>query len=172
MPDARQYGKTNWLELDYAPSLAADKISIYQTMSLPSDGEILLTGVSGTNLIRLPMSAGRSVPGAAQLKEFSFVLTGEPVKTVRLNFGKTPPYSIAIDAVQISGPSGSAWASDARASSDNSAQASSYGRSSSGDESTESLRAELLITAWSENWLAYTPFDAVVLNAADFNSMP
>ena len=172
MPDARQYGKTNWLELDYAPSLAADKISIYQTMSLPSDGEILLTGVSGTNLIRLPMSAGRSVPGAAQLKEFSFVLTGEPVKTVRLNFGKTPPYSIAIDAVQISGPSGSAWASDARASSDNSAQASSYGRSSSGDESTESLRAELPITAWSENWLAYTPFDAVVLNAADFNSMP
>ena len=172
MPDGRQYGKTNWLELDYATPLAADKISIYQTMSFPTDGEILLTGVSGTNLIRVPMSAGRFVPGAAQSTEFSFALTGEPVKTVRLNFGKTPPYNIAIDAVEISGPSGSAWASDARASSDNSAQSSSYGRRGSEDESTESLRAELPITAWSENWLAYTPFDAVVLDAADFNSMP
>lgn len=47
MPDTREYGKTNWLELDYTPPLAADKISIYQTMSLPTDGEILLTGVSG-----------------------------------------------------------------------------------------------------------------------------
>ena len=172
MPDTREYGKTNWLELNYTPPLAADKISIYQTMSLPTDGEILLTGVSGTNLVRLPMSAGRSVPGAAQLTEFSFTLTGEPVKTARLNFGKTPPYNIAIDAVQISGPSGSAWASDARASSDNSAQASSYSHGGSQEESTESLRAESPVSAWSESWLAYTPFDTVVLDAADFGSMP
>ncbi len=172
MPDTREYGKTNWLELDYTPPLAADKISIYQTMSLPTDGEILLTGVSGTNLVRLPMSAGRSIPGAAQLTEFSFALTGEPVKTARLNFGKTNPYNIAIDAVQISGPSGSAWAADARASSDNSAQAASYSHSGSQDDSTESLRAESPVSAWSESWLAYTPFDTVVLDAADFGSMP
>jgi len=172
MPDTREYGKTNWLELDYATPLAADKISIYQTMSLAPDGEIVLSGLSGTNLVRLPMSAGRSVPGAAQLTEFSFALTGESVKAVRLNFGKTPPSNIAIDAVQLSGPSGNAWASDARASSDNSAQASSYGRRGSENESTESLRAELPLAAWSENWLAYTPFDAVVLDAADFGSMP
>ena len=82
------------------------------------------------------------------------------------------PGNIAIDAVQISGPSGSAWASDARASSDNSAQASSYSHGGSQEESTESLRAELPVSAWSENWLAYTPFDAVVLDAADFGSMP
>lgn len=172
MPDTRKYRETNWLELDYATPLAADKIGIYQTMSLPPNGEILLTGVSGTNLILLHMSAGKSVPGAAQLTEFSFTLTREPVKSVRLNFGKTPPYNIAIDAVQLSGPSGSAWAADARASSDNSAQAASYSHSGSQDESTESLRAESPVSAWSENWLAYTPFDAVVLDEADFNSLP
>jgi hypothetical protein len=172
MPDTREYGKTNWLNLDYVPPLAANKISIYWMSPLPPTGEILVTGVSGTNLVRLPMAAGRSVPGAARVTEFSFALTGEPVKTVRLNFEKAPPYNIGIDAVQISGPSGSAWAADAQASSDNSAQASSYGRGAPGDESTEGLRAELPVPAWSENWLAYTPFDAMVLDAADFNSMP
>ena len=39
---------------------------------------------------------------------------------------KLPPFNIAVDAVEISGPSGTQWASDARASSDNSASASSY----------------------------------------------
>ena len=28
------------------------------------------------------------------------------------------------------------------------------------------------VSEWSENWLAYTPFDAVVLDAADLSSMP
>ena len=88
------------------------------------------------------------------------------MKTVRLNFGRTPPYSIAIDAVQISGPAGSQWASDARASSDNSASASAYAGQRERD-TVESLRAESPVSEWSENWLAYSPFDAIVLNATD-----
>jgi len=171
MPDTREYGKTNWLELDYATPLVVDKIRIYHTSSTPPTGEIRVTGVSGTNLLRLPLSAGRPVPGVMQAMEFSFAMTGETVKTIRLDFGPTPPYDIGIDAVEISGPAGSAWAAQARASSDNSAQASSYTRGSPEDDSTESLRAELPVPAWSENWLAYTPFDAIVLDAADFDSM-
>ena len=58
------------------------------------------------------------------LQETEFSITNaEPVRTVRLDFGKTPPINIAIDAVEISGPGGTQWASDARASSDNSASA-------------------------------------------------
>jgi hypothetical protein len=38
-------------------------------------------------------------------------------------------------------------------------------------DSVESLRAESPVSDWSENWLAYSPFDAVVLNAADLGSM-
>jgi hypothetical protein len=33
------------------------------------------------------------------------------------------------------------------------------------------LRAESPVSEWSENWLAYSPFDAVILNAADMSSM-
>jgi hypothetical protein len=139
---------------------------------MPS-GSIVLMGASGTNIARMPMSSGNSSSsGSGWVVNFSFPATAEPVKTVRLNFDKTPPYSIGIDAVAVSGPSGSAWASDARASSDNSSQAASYSAGRSQSDATESLRAELPVPEWSENWLAYTPFDAMVLNAADFNSMP
>ena len=173
MPDTREYGKTNWLELDYAPPQTVDRISIYSTQPSPHSGSVELMGVSGTNIARIPMSSGRSTSiGSGWVTDFSFPATAEPVKTVRLNFDKTPPYSLAIDAVSVSGLSGNAWASDARASSDNSAQASSYSSGSSRADTIESLRAELPVTDWSENWLAYTPFDAMVLNAADFNSMP
>jgi hypothetical protein len=84
----------------------------------------------------------------------------------------TAALQIAIDAVEISGPGGSQWAADARASSDNSASAALSGPAAPPRRSTESLRAESPVSEWSENWLAYTPFDAMTLNAADLNSMP
>ncbi|MGA2853693.1 MAG: hypothetical protein ABSE90_06155 [Verrucomicrobiota bacterium] len=174
MPDTRRGGQTNWLELDYATPQTVDKIFIYNTQSPSSSGFVELVGVSGTNVARIPMASGRSTSsGSGWTTEFLFASTSVPVKTVRLNFEKAPPYNIAIDAVQISGPSGSQWAADARASSDNSASAGSYtrGRGMNAD-SVESLRAESPTSEWSDNWLAYSPFDAVVLNAADMSSMP
>ncbi|HEX3857124.1 MAG TPA: hypothetical protein VHY30_07510 [Verrucomicrobiae bacterium] len=173
MPDTRRGGQTNWLALDYTPQ-AVDKIRIYCTLSVPTSGEILLTGISGTNVAHIPMSSGRtSGTGyrSGMVPEFSLPITSEPVKTVTLNFGKIPPYNIAIDAVEISGPSGNAYAYDARANSDNSASAASYAPGSVNADSVESLRAESPVSEWSENWLAYSPFDAVVLNAADLSSM-
>ncbi|MGH7993622.1 MAG: hypothetical protein ACREDQ_08905, partial [Limisphaerales bacterium] len=173
VPDERRYGKTNWLELDYAPPQMVDKISIYSTQAPSPLGSIVLIGTNGTNVARLPMSSARSSSsGSSWIADFSFPVTTAAVKTVRLNFDRTPPYSIGIDAVAISGPAGSAWAADARASSDNSAQVSSYASGASSPDVTESLRAELPVAEWSENWLAYTPFDAIALNAADFNGMP
>jgi len=173
-PDTRGYGRTNWLELDYAPPQKVDKISIYSTQAPSPLGSVVLIGANGTNIASMPISSGKSTSsGSGWVVDFSFPATAEPVKTVRLSFDKTPPYSIGVDAVAISGPAGSAWASDARASSDNSAQASLYSSSSGGSpDATESLRAELPVPEWSENWLAYTPFDAMALNAADFNAMP
>lgn len=175
IPDTRHPGETNWLELDYTKPFPIDKIRVYETRTFGSGGEICLTGISGTNLARIPMSSGKTSSGGfggSWITDFSFPLTSEPVKTVRLDFGTILPSAIAIDAVEISGPAGRAWAAEARASSDNSAQASSYTHGGSEDDSTESLRAELPVPAWSENWLAYTPFDAIVLDAADFDSMP
>jgi hypothetical protein len=174
MPDIRRPRQTNWLELVYATPQTVDKIVIYNTQSPSVSGFVELVGVSGTNVAKIPMASGRSTTsGSDWTTEFLFASTSVPVKALRLNFEKEPPYNIAIDAVQISGPAGSQWASDARASSDNNASAGSYtrGRGMNAD-SVESLRAESPVSEWSDNWLAYSPFDAVVLNAADMRSMP
>ena len=173
MPDTRSYGRTNWLELDYATPQTANKIIVRNMQPLRgAAGAVVLIGASGTNLARIAMSSGsESSPGSGWEMEFSFPTTSEPVKTVRLDFAKTQPHMIAIDAVQIAGPSGSQWASAARASSDNSASAASYGASSGAADAVESLRAESPVSEWSDNWLAYTPFDAVVIGAGDLSAM-
>ena len=132
----------------------------------------MLTGVSGTNVARVLSPIRNSSSGRGFIVEYEFSAKSDPVKTLHLDFGKMYPGSIAIDAVEISGPSGSQWASDARASSDNSASASSYAPGRANPDSVESLRAESPVSEWSDNWLAYSPFDAVVLNAADMSSMP
>jgi hypothetical protein len=174
MPDTRSYGRTNWLELDYATPQIINRIVIRDPQAPSVSGVILLTGITGTNVARIPMSSAHvSSASTGWDIEFTFPDTAEQVRTIRLDFGKAPPHTIAVDAVQIAGPTGAQWASDAHASSDNSASAPSYSSSgSSGPETVESLRAESGIPDWSDNWLAYTPFDAVVLNGADLATMP
>ena len=173
MPDVREYGKTNWLELDYAVPQTVDHLTLYDTMRPASTGSILLMDAAGTNLNAIPMVSGKKTSsGSGWVEDYSFPASTGLVKTVRLDFGRTTPYSIGIDAVSISGPAGVAWASDARASSDNSAQASSYSPGGTTPDTIESLRSELPVAEWSESWLAYTPFDAMALNPADCNTMP
>ena len=173
MPDTRSYGRTNWLELDYSPPQLANNIVVYGAQSLPGSGKIVLIGASGTNLATLSMtSGGSSYRSSGWQTDFSFPPTKEPVKTVRLDFGKAPPHNCSIDAVQITGPTGSQWASDAHASSDNSASASSYAPGSFNADAVQSIRAESPVSEWSENWLAYSPFDAIVVNEADFGALP
>ncbi|HTV43554.1 MAG TPA: hypothetical protein VMF08_23525 [Candidatus Sulfotelmatobacter sp.] len=172
MPDTRLYRQTNWLELDYATPQLVNKIVVYNGQFRHMQGDITLIGMQGTNIARIPMSTGRqSRSGPGWLEEYDFKTTTVPVKTVHLDFGRTLSYNIAIDAVQISGPSDSQWASNARASSDNSAMAGAYAGGRSYDDPVESLRAETAATEWSETWLAYSPLDAVVLGEADMASM-
>jgi hypothetical protein len=179
MPDTRRGGETNWLELDFSTPQTMNQIIVYSIQPSISSGFISLVGISGTNVATISMASGHASStssgwpsgptSSGWITEFSFPTTTEQVKTIQLNFGRTPPYNIAIDAVQVSGPAGSQWAAATRASSDNSASASSYG--ARGD-SVECLRAESPVSEWSENWLAYSPFDAVVINATDLSSMP
>lgn len=119
------------------------------------------------------MSGGRSSsPGGGWQSEFTLPDTKAPVKKIRLDFGKYSPHSISVDAVQIAGPTGDQWASDARASSDNSASAPSYLPGGSSADSVQSIRAESSVAEWSGNWLAYTPFDVIVMSAADLGALP
>jgi hypothetical protein len=168
MPDATAPGETNWLELDYATAQPASKISVYNTISAGLSGSIYLLGLEGTNLVTIPLRSGKSTrTGTGWVMEYDLPATSVPVRTVRLDFGTSLPNSIGIDAVQISGPGGSQWAEDARASSDNSAQAAGWGMPR---QPVNALRAESPVAGWSELWLAYSPFDAVVLEAADISS--
>lgn len=161
----------HWIELNYNPPLIADRIRIYGPRA-PSftDGTVTLTGVSGTNLVVIPVSSKAPTTagsgGVSKYREFSFPVTAEPVQTVRLEFGFA---SDGIDAVELVGPSGNAWAADAHASSYYSASAHSY---SSGYNERFCLRAELPVTEWSEHWLAYSPYDAVLVSSADLRAMP
>lgn len=172
MPDVRSYGRTNWLELDYSVPQMVNRVYVHDMQYRSGMGEVVLIGASGTNVARLPMSAGRTTStGSGWNTEYPFPTNNEPVKTVRLEFVKTPPSSIAIDAVQISGPGGSQWAADARASSDNSASGSRYRSGGAMVDEVETIRAESPVPEWSENWLAYSPFDAVVVSGADVGAM-
>ena len=167
MPDMRTYGRSNWLELDYSTPQPVNKVVIKEMQYHPGMGQVILIGTGGTNIVRMPMSAGHtSSTGPGWDTYFDFPTNSEPVKTVRLDFGKTPPSTIAIDAVQISGPAGIQWASDARASSDNSASGARY-RPGGASEEVNTIRAESPVSEWSENWLAYTPFDAIVVSGPD-----
>jgi len=171
MPDPSLGRTTNWLELDYATPQIVNQIAIYQTQSPVTDGWIKLVGVSGATVAMIDMSAGLTRYGSPDsMAEYNLPQTGDPVKTVRLEFGKgTPPFRIAIDAVSLSGPSGTQWAAAARASSFSTVR---YRPAGAAVEAVECIRAESPVPEWSENWLAYSPFDAVVVNQSDVAGMP
>ena len=172
VPDTRAYGLTNWLELDYATPQMVGRVVVFGARAPTLSGSLVLMGVSGTNMANVSLSSGTSRrSGSGWETVFLVPVTSQPAKTVRLDFGNAPPYNIAIDAVEISGPAGNQWASDARASSDNSAAAASYAPGGAPADEVESLRAESPVSEWSENWLAYTPFDAIVLSVGDMGAM-
>jgi len=162
----------HWLELDYDPPVTASQLRICEATTYSGGGgTVKLIGISGTNLLTEAMTSGvRTSSGhrrTSSPRAFTFTQTVEPVKTVRLDFGSTSAYKIGIDAVELTGPSGSAWASEARASSSRSP--GSYG--SPGHDTRYCLRAELPISEWPDQWLAYSPYDAIALSGDDIALM-
>jgi hypothetical protein len=172
MPNNGRRGVTNWLELEFSTPQPVSHIAIYQTQSPVVDGTITLQGTAGTNLASIAMSTGRSTAASAGwVQEFDLPAPQLAVKTVRLTYGsRVQPFAISVDAVQISGAGGSQWAADARASSDNSAAGMRMRPGGSTPDEVQCLRAESSVAEWSENWLAYSPFEAVVLNQEDLAS--
>lgn len=172
MPNQRLGSTTAWLELDYATPQTVSNVTVYCNPTPAFDGSLILIGTSGTNLTRLPFATAATDSSRSTnpnwLKTFSLPETTEPVKSVRLEFDRSTARNIAIDAVEINGSKERQWAANARASSDNRAVGARYGKA----EGIVGLRAEAPITEWSENWLAYTPFDVVALHQKDLADMP
>jgi hypothetical protein len=161
-----------WLELDYATPQPVTTVKIFSPNQLRAGGYLNLISAGGTNVARIPLAAGvASSATTGWLLQFSAPTNATPVKTVRLEFENTPPSFIAVDALEISDAKGAQYASDARASSDNSWSFTSGYRGGS-PANSQCLRAESSVPDWSKNWLAYTPFDMVALDQADLNTIP
>lgn len=157
-----------WLELDYSSSQPAKGLRIYFTTTIPPGVQIDIKGATGTNLFHTNVSS-RSVGQFGHL-DVDFAPTAEPAKTVRLEFSPSASPSIGVDAVELIGPSGNAWATSGRASTE---ATGAYGTSSSSTlPSYTLLRCELPIPEWSDSWLSYTPYDAVTLSATDLRTLP
>ncbi len=178
------HGGNQWLELDFAPPLAADGLQIFLPYLHPSSiTEIMLKNAKGSDIRTVPppthgmVSIPTKGPSKAPPKpamnrmsaKTSFPITAEPVKTVRITFNVS--YGLNwVDAVELSGGTNRAWASAARAS-------SSYANGTGGPHARmtnphELLRAELDPAQWSEHWITYSAFDVVLLPQADFMRMP
>ena len=167
MPDPGSPGP-QWIELDYANSRPANRVRIFSTMPLPPGTQLTLKGASGTNLYSTNLPTWSPRRGMTEQVDFS--QTTQDVKTVRLEFRAGFNGSIGIDAVELSGPGGTTWASAARASSEASGVYSGA-PTMPGGQRRGLLRMELPMSEWSDSWLSYTPYDAIALSAADVKAL-
>ena len=172
-----------WLELDF-PALRARGVHIYETENPGSVAEVVLFNTNGLQIAQVS-TAGHSRSQGRSIA-VGFPLTAEPVGRVRLNLGprRSGVGPSPIDAVLLVGQSKNTWATEARASSFLDAgsfrssgmppgMARRYGLSASAPESRYKLvRTELDPAQWSDHWLAYTAYDAILLTAKDHAAMP
>jgi len=108
-------GGKEWLELGYATPLVANRVTIHETcaagcvvaVELMDDGGTWRTAWSGTDPLT---SAGPF--------EVRFATTSAPIRRVRVTLDTTRSSGWnEIDAIELAGPDGAAWAADAHASS-------------------------------------------------------
>ncbi len=177
-------GGKEWLELDFTPAFAADGLEIFTpTFYTGSVTEISLRNEKGVEIKNVPPPSHATTTLAAPIKgsgktpprpslgrtsaKTSFPITTETVKTVRITFDTSHGLSW-VDAVELIGGTNRAWAVTARSSSSHSG---THGGGRVTPTSREWLRAEVEPAEWSEHWLSYTPFDAVLLPQSDFARM-
>jgi hypothetical protein len=153
--------------------MRADQLRLYDmshysgTMTGPL---VTVVGVSGRTLVQAnmpPKPASPVRPSSPVVRELSLGALDEPVRLVRLEFTGPSASDVSVDAVELAGPDGTAWALDARASSENAGFLASYG-----SVGRTCVRPAFGVGAWSSHWLSYTPFDAVILGPSDVRALP
>jgi hypothetical protein len=172
-----------WLELDFDPPFPADGVRIFLTATYygGSISDIVLKNAKGIDIQTAPppthgtpptlVTKGGSsakLPPERAFARTAFPLTAEPVKTVRITFDTAHELNW-VDAVQLTGGTNRAWATAARASSFQPGTRATFTAASDPDQL---LRARIEPAQWSEHWLAYTAFNAVLLTQTDFAEMP
>ena len=167
-------GRAHWLELDFAPMTAPKSVVIHQTFRYGVVNDLVLYGAKREELARVPIMIKSEGHGANALTVPLPAVTNA-VATVRLNFGTSGGPMYGIDAVRLTGSSGNEFATAARADSSGNPShfpASGAPKPTATPPPLKLLRAETEPAAWSEHWLAYTRFDAVILRDSDLATLP
>ena len=84
VPDTHSYGRTNWLELDYATPQKVDRLTVYNARSptrFPASSGLM--GVSDTNMANVPMSSGVKPPQQFRLGNGIFSAGDGPAREDR-----------------------------------------------------------------------------------------
>ena len=165
---------THWLELDFPAAAGPTSIQIHQTLQYGAITDLILYGSKREELAVVTAPTTSKGYGRNTLTVTLPAVTNA-VTTVRINLKTQSGRNYGIDAVRLNSATGGGFATAARA--NGSLHPGTFGASSTPKPATtppplKLLRAETEPAAWSEHWLAYTRFDAVILRDSDLATLP
>ncbi|MFA6543706.1 MAG: hypothetical protein WCS99_04725 [Limisphaerales bacterium] len=169
-PD-RVGGGGDWLEVDFKPPRSGLKfLRIHKLGWDQAFKSIVLKGADGADLATLIVTNNATRTFTLSALQISLPALTNAIHTVRINVdASSAGGQVSVDAVELSDGSTSTYATGARASSTWASRMG--GSSSSAYQGPTVLRSELEASGWSESWLAFTPFDLVVLSRTDLAAM-
>ena len=164
---------THWLELDFPAATGPTSIQIHQTLQYGAVSDLILYGSKREELAVVTAPTSPKGYGRNTLTVNLPAVTNA-VTTVRINLKTQSGRNYGIDAVRLNSATGGGFATAARA--NGSLHPSTFGASSTPKPTAtppplKLLRAETEPAAWSEHWLAYTRFDAVILRDSDLATL-
>lgn len=170
-PDRMSRGGWEWLEADFKPARVVKTLRIHKMGWDQAFKTIVLKGTNGTDLATITVTNNAVRNFTLSVMEIPLPALTNAIQSVHLNVDASSyGGQVSVDAVELFDGSTASYATDARASSTWATRMSSSSPSSTYSGPTV-LRSELEASGWSESWLAFTPFDLVVLSRTDLAAM-
>ncbi|MEQ2010285.1 MAG: hypothetical protein ABMA26_26160 [Limisphaerales bacterium] len=171
-PDRSGRMGAEWLELDFKPARSGVKfLRIHKMGWDQAFRTVVLKGTDGTDLATISVTNNFTRGFTLSVLQVPLPPLTNAIATVHINMDASGAGGqVSVDAVELSDGSTSSYASDARASS-TWATRMSPSSASTAYQGPTILRSELEASGWSESWLAFTPFDLVVLSRTDLAAM-
>ncbi len=170
-PDRIGRGGWEWLEVDFKPPREVKTLRIHKLGWDQAFKTIVLRGTNGADLATITVTNTAVRNFTVNVMEVPLPALTNVIQSVRLNVDASSfGGQVSVDAVELFDGSTASYATDARASSTWATRMSSSSSSSTYTGPTV-LRSELEASGWSESWLAFTPFDLVVLSRTDLAAM-
>ena len=160
-----------WLEVDFKPTTEPKFLRLHKIGWDQAFKTIVLKGTDGGDLASITLTNTVNRTLTPSILQISLPVLTNAVQSVRVNVEAwTAGGQVGSDAVELNDGTASNFATDARASSFMGATSRSSGASST-YQGPNVLRSESEAGNWSESWLAYTPFDLIVMSRTDFAAM-